>query len=75
MDGLTATREIRQRGFRNPIIAATASFSQADKDDCVAAGMDDVLPKPFTRSAVLAMLEKHVDASRPPAAPGSMHCF
>ncbi len=45
MDGLTATRELRARGLLIPVIAATASFSQADKAQCLAAGMNDILPK------------------------------
>jgi len=48
MDGLTATREIRQRGFSAlPILAMTANAMQADRDKCIAAGMNDHLAKPI----------------------------
>lgn len=52
MDGLEATRRIRkieeERGFsRTPIIAMTAHVREQDKSMCLAAGMDDFIPKPF----------------------------
>ncbi len=49
MDGFTATREIRERlpAERQPrIIALTANALRADRDACVAAGMDDFVSKP-----------------------------
>ena len=67
MDGLDATRRIRQRQqeptpaahFQKPIviIAMTANAMQGDREKCVAAGMDDYLPKPVRPEALQAMLE------------------
>jgi CheY-like chemotaxis protein len=53
MDGVSATREIRAREqalglSRVPVIAMTATASDEDKGVCLAAGMDDFLPKPFS---------------------------
>lgn len=51
LDGLAATREIRQReqgsGRRTPIVALTAHDSGENRAACLAAGMDDVLVKPI----------------------------
>lgn len=63
MDGLTATRHIRefereQQRFRVPIIALTGNTQAEDKAACLAAGMDDFLSKPFSAPVFLAAVEK-----------------
>jgi PAS domain S-box-containing protein len=41
-----------------PIIALTGNAMQQDRDECIAAGMNDHLPKPLILDDLLAMLEK-----------------
>ena len=66
MDGLEATRRIREResGRRTPIIALTANAMKQQIDECKTNGMDDVLPKPIDRERLSAMLDRYA----PPAA-------
>jgi len=58
MDGLTATKILRERGFTQPIIAFTANSSEQDRQDCLVAGTDDILVKPIKRQALVDMLLK-----------------
>ena len=64
MDGLTATRRLRaieREGStrRTPIVAVTASAFASDRADCLAAGMDDFLSKPFGASQLAEVLARH----------------
>ena len=51
MNGLTATRKIREieksTNTHVPIIAVTANALLGDKENCISAGMDDYISKPF----------------------------
>jgi PAS domain S-box-containing protein len=61
MDGLSAARAIRAAeagGPRVPIVALTGNAMPGDREACVAAGMDDYLAKPFSLSALRAMVDK-----------------
>ncbi len=62
MDGLEATRRIRQReqatGHRIPIIAMTAQAMKGDRERCLAAGMDYYLSKPIRSRQVLEAIER-----------------
>ncbi|KAL4811135.1 HSF-type DNA-binding-domain-containing protein [Aspergillus unguis] len=59
LDGVSACHLIRQFD-RTPIIAMTSNIRSDDIQLYFQHGMDDVLPKPFTRKSLLEMLEKHL---------------
>ncbi|WP_299402340.1 PAS domain S-box protein [Acaryochloris sp. IP29b_bin.148] len=52
MNGLEATRQIRQSGLMPKIIAITANAFAEDHQAALAAGCDDFLAKPFTEDKV-----------------------
>jgi len=61
MDGYEATRRIRglPGDVRNtPVLAMTAHAMLGDREKCLAAGMHDYISKPFTRSALIGVLNK-----------------
>ena len=61
LDGLEATREIRDIGFDMiPIIAMTAHAMKGYREQCLDAGMDDYITKPIKRDSVFDILEKWV---------------
>ena len=58
MDGLQATRLIRQLGVDTPIIAMTANTTLQDRSECLQAGMTDFLGKPFSAVVFVKMVKK-----------------
>ncbi len=74
MDGLSATRSIRDResstGGRIPIIAMTAHAMKGDRERCLEAGMDGYLSKPINSRSIEQMLERFFgsqDVQLPPS--------
>jgi len=72
LDGLHAARRLRvwEKSHRadaialrprTPIIAITANASEADRDLCLDAGMDDFLAKPFTLEQLNAVVARWID--------------
>jgi PAS domain S-box-containing protein len=58
MDGLAASRAIRDSGSAIPIIALTADAMPDDRARCLAAGMNDYLQKPVRPDALEAALDR-----------------
>ena len=66
MDGLAATRAIRQLGYGAvPIIALTAHAIKGDREKCLAAGMNAYLTKPIDRKAVFDIINEWVLRKKP----------
>jgi len=65
MDGLEATKELRERGFKDiPIIAMTANAMKGDREICIDAGMNDYITKPIKREIVFEIIEKWLNKKR-----------
>lgn len=59
MDGFEATQKIRTLTPVQPfIVAMTANAMQGDREECLKAGMDDYISKPFNPNLLIASLEK-----------------
>jgi signal transduction histidine kinase len=61
MDGYTTTARLRSRaavGEHIPVIAITATATTEDQQRCLAAGMDDYLPKPISLERLTEALQR-----------------
>ncbi len=69
VNGLEATRRIRQRGRTGlPIVAMTAYALSGDREKCLSAGMDDYIAKPIATEALAKALQRALRPAgdRPP---------
>lgn len=61
MDGLTATQKIREQESSGethiPIIAITANALEGDRENCLAAGVDDYIAKPFQAELLIQKMK------------------
>jgi signal transduction histidine kinase/CheY-like chemotaxis protein/ligand-binding sensor domain-containing protein len=59
MDGLEATKKIRNENILQPVIVAmTANAMQGDREICMVAGMDDYISKPIRLEEIIHAIEK-----------------
>lgn len=64
MDGYEATRRIRSLATakaRIPILAMTANVMKAEVQQCMDAGMDGFIPKPFKQEELVEAIEKAIE--------------
>ena len=64
MNGIVATKKIRSieksTNTHTPIIAITANALLGDKEECLAAGMDDYISKPFQIETLINKMEQQL---------------
>ncbi|MBH0199077.1 MAG: response regulator [Nitrospira sp.] len=76
LDGFAATAAIRRdetrtnTGRRVPIIALTANAMEGDREQCLAAGMDDHLSKPFSQEGLSAIIRRWIATKTTDPLPG-----
>jgi PAS domain S-box-containing protein len=64
MDGYTATRVLRSRGYEGPILALTAHAMDTERARCLACGCDDFATKPIDRDGFFALLARYLEKSQ-----------
>ncbi|MDX9845651.1 MAG: PAS domain S-box protein [Tenuifilaceae bacterium] len=60
MNGMEATKTIRQMQLSIPIVALTAYAMSGDKEKCIAAGCNDYISKPILKDDLLSIIELYL---------------
>lgn len=58
-DGVQATKDLRKKGYKGPIIAMTANASKESKNKAITNGMDGFITKPTKMDAIKKILIKY----------------
>jgi CheY-like chemotaxis protein len=62
VNGYEATKTLRKKGLRTPIVALTVNAMVGDDQKCISAGCDDYLAKPIKRKALLEVIRKYLSS-------------
>jgi CheY-like chemotaxis protein len=62
LDGYEAVRQLRARGFTEPILAVTAYAMNEDREECLSMGCDDFISKPIEWDRLMAKLTRLLTA-------------
>lgn len=65
IDGVQATKKLREKGFARPIVAMTANVLKEDEENYKRNGISDLIPKPFKIQEVVIVLDKFFNPSQP----------
>ena len=63
MDGLTATKHIRETGLEIPVVALTAMVIPEEKKKCLDGGCDSFLAKPIRHEALVNVLSEFLEST------------
>ncbi|EMI17405.1 signal transduction histidine kinase with CheB and CheR activity [Rhodopirellula maiorica SM1] len=64
MTGQEAVAEIRELGFKTPIIALTADAMEGEREACIAMGCDDYFPKPIDGVKLMNLVAFYLSETR-----------
>jgi signal transduction histidine kinase len=53
MGGLDVVRAVRKKGINVPVMAVTGNVIKSEKDNCISAGMNDYISKPYEENELL----------------------
>ena len=70
-DGVSATQELRSRGFQMPILAKTVILLKSRLEEYIAKGMTDIIPHPMRGNELIKILLRYLQTSQDGSRTGS----